>query len=132
MKSKQRTYTLLAALLVIFAVLLPIIGTTVAVEVFRPDISAEPSTEENGWGLFFVSVSVAIIALSTLFVTCILSCIAAWVATRLASSAITAAREGTRSVILPRILQVTAIVEVVAAILGALVPFILLLCVSAM
>ncbi len=126
MKNKQRSFTVFSALLIIFALLLPIIGTMVAVEIFQPDIGAEPSVEENAWGTFFATVSAAVIMLGTLLVTCFFSCIAAGAAARLASSAATIAREEARSVVLPRILHMTAIVEVVVAVLVALFPLALL------
>ncbi len=127
MKNKQRTYTLWAALLVVLAVLLPVIGTMVTGHAFDADYAAGSQDEDALWPAFFAAVLVAIIMLSTLLVTCLLSCVSAGIAIRLASSAVAIAREQGTASILPRILRVTAIIELVAAILVELFPLILLL-----
>ncbi len=129
MRKSQRTYTVLAALLIILALLLPIIGITVASHVFRPDSSVEAAVGEDLLLAFFTALSFSVVTLLVLLVTCSVSCVLAGVAIRCASSAVAMARAEGRSILLPRILHIAAIIEAVLAALAALAPLVLLLAV---
>ncbi len=125
MRKSQRTYTVLAALLIILALLLPIIGTALTAQTFRPDDAGYVAAEEDNWAAFFTAVAYAVILLVVLGTTSLLACILSGTAIGCASRAVAAAREEACSVILPRILQIIAIIETVVAALVALAPLVL-------
>ncbi len=127
MKKKQTVYTVLSALLIMGALLLPIVATWSATLSFGHVDTTDPAGEEHLLLAFFVAAAVAVRALIALFVSCVLSCVMAGVAIRCASSALIIAREEARPTMLPRMLHVAAIVVTAVAVLFVRIPLVLLL-----